>query len=116
APTLTSPVSETSSRFDVTSPSTSATGSSSGASSIPGLLSTGLAGSTTSSGTFGLQALVTQVNSTQAQPVAQQATVMTSVNQSTAPSPSLGQSLPQQPQNSSRSLAFDETTEPNWLI
>ena len=93
-----------------------ATGSISGSSSIPGLLSTGLAGSTTSSGTFGSQALVTQVNSTQAQPVAQQATVMTSVNQSTAPSPSLGQSLPQQPQNSSRSLAFDETTEPNWLI
>ncbi len=116
APTLTSPVSETSSRFDVTSPSTSATGSSSGASSIAGLLSTGLAGSTTSSGTFGLQALVTQVSSTQAQSVAQQTTVMTSVNQSTAPSPSLGQSLPQQPQNSSPSLAIDESTEPSWLI
>ena len=113
----TSHVSETSSRFDVTSSSTSATGSSSGASSIAGLLSTGLAGSTTSSGTFGgLQALVTQVSSTQAQSVAQQATVVTPVNQSTAAPPSLGQSLPQQPQNSSRSLAFDETTEPNLLI
>ena len=116
ASTPTSQVSETSSRFDVTSSSTSGTGSSSGASSIAGLSSTGLAGSTTSSGTFGLQALVTQVNSTQAQPVAQQATVMTSVNQSTAPSPSLGQSLPQQPQNSSPSLAIDESTEPDWLI
>ena len=73
-------------------------------------------GSTTSSGTFGVQALVTQVSSTQAQSVAQQATVVTPVNQSTAAPPSLGQSLPQQPQNSSPSLAFDETTEPNLLI
>ncbi|MGO9154551.1 G1 family glutamic endopeptidase, partial [Mycobacterium sp.] len=73
-------------------------------------------GSTTSSGTFGVQALVTQVSSTQAQPVAQQATVVTPVNQSTAAPPSLGQSLPQQPQNSSPSLAIDESTEPNWLI
>ncbi|MBV8126965.1 MAG: hypothetical protein JO114_04775 [Planctomycetaceae bacterium] len=104
------------SRFDVTSSSTSGTGSSSGASSIAGLLSTGLAASTTSSGTFGLQALVTQVSSTQAQPVAQQATVVTPINQSTAAPPSLGQSLPQQPQNSSPSLAIDESTEPNWLI
>ena len=112
----TSHVSETSSRFDVTSSSPSATGSSSGPSSTAGLSSTGLAGSTTSSGTFGLQALVTQVSSTQAQPVAQQATVVTPVNQSTAAPPSLGQSLAQQPQNSSRSLAFDETTEPNLLI
>ena len=88
----------------------------SGPSSTAGLSSTGLSGSTTSSGTFGLQALVTQVSSTQAQPIAQQTTVMTSVNQSTAPSPSLGQSLPQQPQNSSPSLAIDETTEPSWLI
>ena len=116
ASTPTSHVSETSSRFDVTSSSTSATGSSSGASSIAGLSSTGLAGSTTSSGTFGLQALVTQVSSTQAQPVAQQATVVTPVNQSTAAPPSLGQSLAQQPQNSSPSLAIDESTEPNWLI
>ena len=116
ASTPTSRVSETSSRFDVTSSSTSATGSSSGASSIAGLSSTGLAGSTTSSGTFGLQALVTQASSTQAQPVAQQATVVTPVNQSTAASPSLGQSLPQQLQNSSPSLAIDESTEPNWLI
>ncbi|MBV8310141.1 MAG: hypothetical protein JO344_07135, partial [Planctomycetaceae bacterium] len=116
ASTPTSHVSAASSRFDVTSSSTSATESSSGASSIAGLLSTGLAGSTTSSGTFGLQALVTQVSSTQAQPVAQQTTVMTSVNQSTAAPPSLGQSLPQQPQNSSPSLAIDESTEPNWLI
>ena len=116
ASTPTSRVSETSSRFDVTSSSTSATGSSSGASSIAGLLSTGLAGSTTSSGNFGLQALVTQVSSTQAQPVAQQATVVTPVNQSTAAPPSLGQSLPQQLQNSSPSLAIDESTEPNWLI
>ena len=108
--------SETSSRFDVTSSSPSATGSSSGPSSTAGLSSTGLAGSTTSSGTFGLQALVTQVSSTQAQPVAQQATVVTPVNQSTAAPPSLGQSLAQQPQNSSRSLAFDDTTEPNLLI
>ena len=112
----------------------------SGSSSTAGLSSTGLAGSTTSSGTFGLQALfpndflvppisgttssgtfgvqalVTQVSSTQTQPLAQQATVITTVNQSTAPSPSLGQSLPQQPQNSSPSLAIDESTEPNWLI
>ena len=102
----------TSSRFDVTSSS----GSSSGSSSTAGLSSTGLAGSTTSSGTFGVQALVTQVSSTQAQPVAQQATVITPVNQSTAAPPSLGQSLPQQPQNSSPSLAIDESTEPNWLI
>src|SRR5271157_1193193 len=50
----TSHVSETSSRFDVTSSSPSATGSSSGPSSTAGLSSTGLAGSTTSSGTFGL--------------------------------------------------------------
>jgi len=63
-----------------------------------------------------VQALVTQVSSTQTQPLAQQATVMTTVNQSTAASPSLGQSLPQQPQNSSPSLAIDESTEPNWLI
>jgi len=63
-----------------------------------------------------VQALVTQVSSTQTQPLAQQATVMTSANQSTAASPSLGQSLPQQPQNSSPSLAIDESTEPNWLI
>ena len=102
----------TSSRFDVTSSS----GSSSGSSSTAGLSSTGLAGSTTSSGTFGVQALVTQVSSSQTQPLAQQATVMTTVNQSTAASPSLGQSLPQQPQNSSPSLAIDESTEPNWLI
>src|SRR5271157_6066484 len=102
----------TSSRLDVPSSS----GNSSRSSSTAGLSSTGLAGSTTSSGTFGVQALVTQVSSTQAQPLAQQATVMTPVNQSTAPSPSLGQSLPQQPQNASRSLAFDETTEPNLLI
>jgi hypothetical protein len=112
----------------------------SGSSSTAGLSSTGLAGSTTSSstfglqalfpndflvppiigttssGTFGVQALVTQVSSTQTQPLAQQATVITTVNQSTAPSPSLGQSLPQQPQNSSPSLAIDESTEPNWLI
>lgn len=114
--TPTSHVSATSSRFDVTSSSTSATGSSSGASSIAGLSSTALAASTTSSGTFGLQALVTQVSSAQAQPVAQQATVVTPVNQSTAAPPSLGQSLPQQPQNSSPSLAIDESTEPNWLI
>ncbi len=106
----------TCSRFDVTSSSTSGTGSSSGASSISGLSSTALAASTTSSGTFGLQALVTQVSSTQAQPVAQQATVVTPVNQSTAAPPSLGQSLPQQPRNSSPSLAIDESTEPNWLI
>ena len=106
----------TSSRFDVTSSSASGTGSSSGSSSTAGLSSTGLAGSTTSSGTFGVQALVTQASSTQAQPVAQQATVVTPVNQSTAASPSLGQSLPQQPQNSSPSLAIDESTEPNWLI
>jgi subtilase family serine protease len=116
APTPTNHVSAASSRFDVTSSSTSGTGSSSGASSIAGLLSSALAGSTTSPGTFGVQALVTQVSSTQAQPVAQQTAVMTSVNQSTAPSPSLGQSLPQQPQNSSRSLAIDETTDPNLLI
>ena len=106
----------TSSPFDVTSSSASGTGSSSGASSIAGLSSTALAASTTSSGTFGLQALVTQVSSTQAQPVAQQVTVVTPVNQSTAAPPSLGQSLPQQPQNSSPSLAIDESTEPNWLI
>jgi len=99
-------------RFAVTSSSAS----SSGSSSIAGLSSAGLAGSTTSSGTFGVQALVTQVSSTQAQPVAQEATVVTPVNQSTAASPSLGQSLPQQPQNSSPSLAIDETTEPKWLI
>ncbi|MGD0042409.1 MAG: hypothetical protein ABSE84_18720, partial [Isosphaeraceae bacterium] len=104
------------SRFDVTSSSISGTGSSSGASSIAGLSSTALAASTTSSGTFGLQALVTQVSSTQAQPVAQQATVVTPVNLSTAAPPSLGQSLPQQPQNSSPSLAIDESTEPDWLI
>ena len=59
---------------------------------------------------------MTQVSSTQMQPLAQQATVMTTVNQSTAASPSLGQSLPQQPQNSSPSLAIDESTKPNWLI
>ena len=107
----------TSSRFDVTSSSASGTGSSSGSSSTAGLSSTGLAGSTTSPGTFGVQALVTQASSTQAQPLAQQqATVVTPVNQSTAASPSLGQSLPQQPQNSSPSLAIDESTEPNWLI
>ncbi|MGA2700324.1 MAG: S53 family peptidase [Isosphaeraceae bacterium] len=106
----------TTSRFDVTSSSTSGTGSSSGASSIAGLSSTGLAGITTTSGTFGVQALVTQVSSTQAQPATQQATVVTPVNQSTAASPSLGQSLPQQPQNLSPSLAIDETTEPKWLI
>ena len=106
----------TTSRFDVTSSSTSGTGSSSGASSIAGLSSTGLAGSTTSSGTFGVQALVTQVSSTQAQPATQQATVLTPVNQSTVASPSLGQSLPQQPQNLLPSLAIDETTEPKWLI
>jgi len=63
-----------------------------------------------------VQALVTQVSSTQAQPVAQQATVVTPVNQSTPASPSLGQSLPQQPQNLLPSLAIDETTEPKWLI
>src|SRR5271166_3034654 len=126
--------------LDVTLSSASGTGSSSGSSSTAGLSSTGLAGSTTSSGTFGLQALfpndflvppisgttssgtfgvqalVTQVSSTQTQPLAQQATVITTVNQSTAPSPSLGQSLPQQPQNSSPSLAIDESTEPSWLI
>ena len=73
-------------------------------------------GSTTSSGTFGVQALVTQVSSNQAQPATQQATVVTPVNQVTAAPPSLGQSLPQQPQNSSPSLAIDESTEPNWLI
>jgi hypothetical protein len=102
--------------FDLTSSSASGTGSSSGTSSIAGLSSTGLAGSTTTSGTFGVQALVTQVSSTQAQPVAQQATVATPVNQSTAASPSLGQSLPQQSHNSSPSLAIDKSTEPNWLI
>jgi len=63
-----------------------------------------------------VQALVTQVSSTQTQPLAQQATVLTTVNQGTAPSPSLGQSLPQQPQNASPSLAIDESTKPNWLI
>ena len=114
--TPTHSVRATSSRFDVTSSSTSGTGSSSGSSSTSGLSSTALAASTTSLGTFGLQALVTQVSSTQAQPVAQQATVVTPVNQSTAAPPSLGQSLPQQPQNSSPSLAIDESTEPNWLI
>src|SRR5271157_1997383 len=106
----------TTSRFDVTSSSTSGTGSSSGASSIAGLSSTGLAGSTTTSGTFGVQALVTQVSPNQAQPATQQVTVVTPVNQSTAAPPSLGQSLPQQPQNSSPSLAIDESAEPNWLI
>ncbi len=124
-PSATTPVTEVapthnfraaSSRFDVTSSSTSGTGSSSGASSIAGLASTALAASTTSSGTFGVQALVTQVSSNQAQPATQQATVVTPVNQSTAASPSLGQSLPQQPQNLSPSLAIDETTEPKWLI
>jgi subtilase family serine protease len=114
--TPTHSVRATSSRFDVTSSSTSGTGSSSGSSSTSGLSSTALAASTTSLGTFGLQALVTQVSSTQAQPVAQQATVVTPVNQSTAAPPSLGQSLPQQPQNSSPSLAIDESTEPNRLI
>ena len=116
AATPTHSVRATSSRFDVTSSSTSGTGSSSGSSSTSGLSSTALAASTTSLGTFGLQALVTQVSSTQAQPVAQQATVVTPVNQSTAAPPSLGQSLPQQPQNSSPSLAIDESTEPNRLI
>jgi subtilase family serine protease len=106
----------TSSRFDVTSSSASGTGSSSGTSSIAGLLSTGLAGSTTSSGTFGVQALVTQVSSTQAQPIAQQTTVVSPVNQSTAASPSLGQSLPQQSQDLSPGLAIDEPTEPNRPI
>jgi len=109
-------VSRVSSRFDVTLSSASGTGSSSGTSSIAGLSSTELAGSTTSSGTFGLQALVTQVSSTQAQPVAQQATAATPVNQSTAAPPSLGQSLPQQPQNLLPSLAIDKSTEPKWLI
>jgi len=104
-----------SSRLDVTLSSASGTGISSGSSNIAGLSSTGLAGSTTSSGTFGVQALVTQVSSTQAQPVAQQATVVTPVNQSTAASPSLGQTLPQQPQNLLPSLAIDKSTEPNWL-
>ena len=89
---------------------------SSGSSSTAGLASTGLAGSTTSSSTFGMQALVTQVSSTQAQPVARQATVITPLNPSTAPPPSLGQSLAQQPQNLSPSLAIDESSEPNWLI
>jgi len=116
ASTPTHQVRATTSRFDVTSSSTSGTGSSSGASSIAGLSSTGLAGSTTTSGTFGVQALVTQVSLTQAQPVAQQATAATPVNQSTAAPPSLGQSLPQQPQNLLPSLAIDKSTEPNWLI
>jgi len=89
---------------------------SSGSSSTAGLASTGLAGSTTSSSTFGVQALVTQVSSTQAQPLTQQATVITPLNPSTALSPSLGQSLAQQPQNLSPSLAIDESSEPNWLI
>ncbi len=115
-PTPTSHVRATTSRFDVTSSSSSGTASSSGTSSIAGLSSTGLAGSTTSSGTFGVQALVTQVSSTQAQPVAQQATVVTPVNLSTAASPSLGQSLTQQSQNSLPGLSSNETTEPNWLV
>jgi len=111
--TQTHHVGRTSSRFDVTSGSTSGTASSSGTSSIAGLLSTGLAASTTASGTFGVQALVTQVSSTQAQPVVQQATVVTPVTQSTTTSPSLGQSLPQQSENSLPGLASDETTQPN---
>jgi len=106
----------TSSRFDVTSSSASETGTSSGTSSIAGLMSSGLAASSASLSTFGVQALVTQVSSTPAQSAAQQATLVAAINQSTAASPSLGQSLPQQPQNSSPSPAIDETTEPNWLI
>ena len=126
--------------LDVTSSSASGKGSSSGSSSTAGLSSTGLASSTTSSstvpvqalfpndflvpsisgttssGTAGVQALVTQVSSTQTQPLAQQATVLATVNQSTAPSPALGQSRPQQPQIASSSLAIDESTTPNWLI
>jgi len=79
-------------------------------------MSSGLAASSASLSTFGVQALVTQVSSTPAQSAAQQATLVAAINQSTAASPSLGQSLPQQPQNSSPSPAIDETTEPNWLI
>ena len=100
----------TSSRFDVTSSSAG----SSGAASIAGLANTELAASTTSTGTFGLQAQVTQASSTQAQPVAQQAAVVTPVNQSTAAAPALGQSLTQQSQNSSPSVTSDESTRPIW--
>lgn len=104
-------VAATAARFEVTLSSTSG-----GSSSIAGLSSTGLAGSTTSSSTFGMEALVTQAGSTQAQPLAQQATAVTPVIQSTTASPSLGQSVPQQSQySSSASLAAEETTEPSLV-
>jgi subtilase family serine protease len=116
----------TSSRFDLTDSPASGTGSNSGSSSTPGSTSAGLtsnllasgslAGSATSVGTLGVQALVTQVASTQAQPVVQQATVTALVNQSAAPSPSLGQSLLERPQISSQSTEDREPTEADWLI
>ncbi len=112
----TSHVRTRSSRFDVISSTTSGTGSSSGTSSIAGLATTGLATSTTTSSTFGVQALATQVSSTPAQPVAQQTSVVTPVSLSTAASPALGQSLPQQSRSPLPTLAVDETTEPKWLI
>lgn len=116
----------TSSRFDLTYSPASGTGSGSGSSSTPGSTSAGLtsnlmasvslAGSTTSVGTLGVQALVTQVASAQAQPVVQQATVTTLVNQSAAPSPSLGQSLLERPQISSQITEDSEPTEADWLL
>ena len=103
----------TGSRNDMTSTSAS----SSGASSIAGLATIGLTASSASSSTLGLQAQVTQVSSTQTQPVAQpaapQATLVTPVAQGTAAAPALGQGLTQQSRSLLPGVTSDESTRPN---
>ena len=115
AATTTHTVHTRSTRLDVLSSSTSATASSSSSSSIAGLLSSGLAGSTTSAGIIGTQALLTQVSSTPTQSVAQQSVVVTSANQTSAAPPALGQSLPQPSQIAPASRADDELITPTPL-
>ncbi len=70
----------------------------------------GLAGTAAASGTFGIQAQVTQNGSTQAPPLAQQTTAATVTTQSTATPPALGQSLPQASQSTSSVQSAGETT------
>ena len=76
----------------------------------------GLASSTTATGSFGIQAQVTQSTSTQAPSIAQQTTTATTTTQSAAAPPALGQSLPPTSQSTSSVQSAGETTLSNPVV
>ncbi len=107
-PTTSTTIHATTTRLDVVSSSTFS-------SSIAGLTNNGLAGSSATLTTFGMQAIVTQNSPTPTQPLAQQTAVVAPLSQTAATSPSLGQSLTQSSQNGSTIRTTDETTAPTPL-